>query len=276
MTNRIRHVEVRDRSLSPAQAEVHVLVTPERRTPTTEVRGRLMGPSCPYSNTVEVAYPLRPLPGEGATLVCRVVIPEASLWEPESPFLYHGPVELWEDGVRHDRITVSHGLRQVQLGPRGLRINGRPLTLRGRETERLSDDEALALRQAGCNLLVADAVGATAPLWEAADRFGFLVLGRVADADEEALRRLAELERHPCCLGWLVPAPGELRARLPVNWRVGVEWDGVAALPPGVCFVVGREEAAGAGLPLLVSGGAETYAQMSKRVDAPPLLGWLE
>lgn len=270
MSNRIRHVEVRDRSLSPAQAEVHLLVTPGQRTPTTEVRGRLMGPSCPYSNTVEVAYPLRPLheAAEGEAMACRVIVPEPSLWEPESPFLYRGPVELWQDGARQDRVTLSHGLRQIQLGPRGLRVNGRPLTLRGREVGRLSDDEALALRRAGCNLLVAPASEATASLWDTADRLGFLVLGRVADADEETLRRLADLDRHPSCLGWL--APGDLRDRLPAGWCVGVE--GGAALPPGVSFVVGR---GAAGAPLLVTGGEETYAQVSKRSDAPPLLGWV-
>jgi hypothetical protein len=233
-----------------------------------------MGPSCPYSSTVEVAYPLRPLPDECEALACRVVIPEASLWEPESPFLYRGPVELWQDGVRCDRVTLSHGLRNLSIGPRGLRVNGKPLPLHGREADRLSDGEAMALRQAGCNLLVAPAVAASAPLWDTADRLGFLVLGRVAGADEGTLRRLADLGRHPSCLGWLVAAPGDLRARLPAGWRVGVEWDGSAALPPGISFVVGRE-AAGAGLPLLVSGGEGTYAQMSKRADAPPLLGWL-
>jgi hypothetical protein len=273
MPNRIRHVEVRDRSLSPAQAEVHVLVTPEQRTPATEVRGRLMGPSCPYSNTVEVAYTLRPLPAaEGEALACRVIIPEPSLWEPESPFLYRGPVELWQDGARQDRVTVSHGLRQIQLGPRGLRVNGRPLALRGREVDRLSDDEARALRRAGCNLLVVSAAEATVPLWDTADRLGFLVLGRVADAGEETRRRLAGLDRHPSCLGWLVPAPGDLRASLPTNWRVGVERDSGAALPAGVSFVVGR---GAAGVPLLVTGGEGTYAQVSKRTDAPPLLGWV-
>jgi hypothetical protein len=273
MPNCIRDVEVCDRSLSPAQAEVHVLLTPDQRSPTTEVRGRLMGPSCPFSNTVEVAYPLRPLPdAEGGALACRVIIPEPSLWEPESPFLYRGPVELWQDGARQDRVTVSHGLRQIQLGPRGLRVNGRPLTLRGREVDRLSDDEALTLRRAGYNLLVAPAAGAAAPLWDTADRLGFLVLGRVADADEDTLRRLADLDRHPCCLGWLVPAQGDLRGRLPASWRVGVEGDGGAALPPGVSFVLGREAA---GAPLLVTGGEETYAQVSKRADATPLLGWV-
>src|SRR5262249_10780296 len=148
MNNRIRRVEVRDRSAVPAEAEVWVTVVPEQITPTTEVRGRLMGPRCPYASTVEIAYPLRPLPRLGVVgsgLVRRLVIPEASLWDPESPFLYQGPVELWQDGRRCDQVAVSRGLRTISLGPRGLRWNGRPLTLRGAGVVGVpSEEEALA------------------------------------------------------------------------------------------------------------------------------------
>src|SRR5262249_20990251 len=153
MDNRIRQIEVRDRSLVPAEAEVWITVTAERQTPTTELRGRFMGPRCPYASTVEVAYPLRPLPpghvSESPGLTRRVVIPEACLWEPESPFLYQGPVELWQDGQRCDRLTLSHGLRSFRLGERGLGVNGRPLMLRGRSVTVCSEEDALALRQAG-------------------------------------------------------------------------------------------------------------------------------
>src|SRR5262249_36609476 len=124
--NRIRQIEVRDRSLVPAEAEVWITVTPECQTTTTELRGRLMGPRCPYAGTVEVAYPLRALPPDRAVespgLTKRVVIPEACLWELESPFLYQGPIELWQDGQRCDQVTISHGLRSLHLDERGLRI----------------------------------------------------------------------------------------------------------------------------------------------------------
>ena len=101
MSNRIRQIVVRDHRLDPAEAEVWITVVPEELTETTRVAGRLMGPRCPYSATVEVAYPLRTWKREdeeadAKSLTMRVVIPEASLWEPESPFLYQGPVELWQ------------------------------------------------------------------------------------------------------------------------------------------------------------------------------------
>jgi hypothetical protein len=109
MSNRIVTVEVLTHRLEPFEAELWVIVNPEFRTPTTEVRGRFVGPKSAVSSTIEVAYPLRPLPrqpeGLGGVLA-RVVIPEPSLWEPACPFIYDGVVELWEENRRCD-------LRQV-------------------------------------------------------------------------------------------------------------------------------------------------------------------
>src|SRR3982751_515934 len=104
MANRIVKVLLEDHSLDPMSAEVWITVYPETLTPKTELRGRLMGPNCPYASTVEIAYPLKPLMRseqhpDGA-LRCRVAIPEPSLWDVQSPFLYSGPVELWQDGKR--------------------------------------------------------------------------------------------------------------------------------------------------------------------------------
>ena len=79
----------------------------------TQVRGRLTGPRCPYTTTVEVAYPFREHSrdyGEGGSprLTLRAIIPEPSWWDPQTPFLYEGPVELWQDGRLVDvSLSVS-------------------------------------------------------------------------------------------------------------------------------------------------------------------------
>jgi len=178
MSNRIRHIQIDNICLVPAEAELRLRVELEQVTPTTEVRGRLMGPRCPYSSTVEIAYPLRPArdsdPGQ---LAYRVIIPEANLWDPVSPFLYEGPVELWEDGQRLDEVHVSHGLRSLTVGVRGLRINGRPFPLRGREVEHVTEEQLREWRAEGINLLVSRN-GEITGLWELADRLGFMVLIR--------------------------------------------------------------------------------------------------
>ncbi len=232
MTNRITQIEIRNRSLTPAESEVAITVHAEHVTPTTEVRGRLMGPTCPYSTTVEVAYPLRPFPG-AAPLTMRVIIPEPSLWEPVSPFLYHGPVELWQDGQRCDRVQVRHGLCSSLLTPHGLRWNGKPLSLRGQSVRGLTDDNAMSLRRDGFNLLLA-------PLdepqtWDIADRLGFLVVGELPRFDDETRHRAEQLAAHPSCLGWLVEpvavAASPSLARLGVRETAGV-------VPPLAAFVV--------------------------------------
>jgi hypothetical protein len=114
MTNRIIGVSVINHRLDPHETELRVHVDVENLTPATEVRGRLVGPRSAVSSTVEIAYPLREVERSSNQVVLRVVIPEANWWQPETPFLYEGPVELWQDGQRCDRREVSHGIRAKQ------------------------------------------------------------------------------------------------------------------------------------------------------------------
>src|SRR5438094_6704067 len=115
--NKLREVRAEVRRLSPAEAEVWVLVEATEITPATDVRGRMIGPRCPGVTTIEVAYPLRPFPRppEGVPpLSRRVVIPEPSLWEPNQPYVYRAVVELWEDGQPCDRAEFDYGLRMAE------------------------------------------------------------------------------------------------------------------------------------------------------------------
>jgi hypothetical protein len=156
---------------------------------------------------VELAYPLRPLSRQVEKPGCsraRVIIPEPSLWDPESPFLYEGSAEIWEDGCRRYETRISHGLRGIQPGANVLRCNGRPFSVRGVSRQQLSPGEALRLRQQGYNTLLAPVSPEAASLWDAADRFGFLVLGRLPDM-QAALGQAESLKFHASCLGWLLP-----------------------------------------------------------------------
>ncbi len=273
----IRHVRVIDRRLDPAETELWIAVDVEGMAATAEVRGRLMGPRCAYATTVEVAYPLRPLPpGRGAgaehEVVGRVVIPEPSFWDPQSPFLYEGPVELWEGGRRVDQATVDHGLRSLTLGPRGFRLNGKPISVRGAACDGLSEADAGRLRAAGFNTLLVPVRAGDRELWSRADRLGFLVLGRITDpAGVEAARAL---RGHACCLGWVAP-PGVPAAGLGMT---GVEWEPSSGGDPaaGAAFTMG-EPLAGAGpsaprLPRLLRLAASASPPA---VSGDGVLGWV-
>jgi hypothetical protein len=297
MTNHLQTIRVRDGRLDPAEAEVWLFAYPERLTSTTRVSGRLVGPRCPYAGTVEVAYPFREQSREyestgNAHIALRVIIPEPSFWDPESPFLYQGPADLWEGDQRGDQVQVSHGLRVLGLGTQGLRCNGRPLVLRGVARAACPEAEARSLHQAGCNTLLAPA-GADAALWDLADRFGFLVLVRIAD--EEGLRAEAlqahTFRPHPCCLGWVVTAEvlaeglaGIVAGTLPDTAGraplLGVELKQPPAgpLPEKVAFVVCPEallpELTALDLPrVLLQDGAGVPPALA--APPPGVLGWV-
>jgi hypothetical protein len=289
MSNRIRDIVVRDHRLDPAESEVWITVEPEERTETTRVGGRLMGPRCPYSSTVEVAYPLRPWKreqGEDDTenLTMRVIIPEASLWEPETPFLYQGPVELWQSEQLCERIQLSHGLRVITLGPRGIRVNGRPFTVEAVRGDGFSEGDLLRLREAGCNSLLTSVTARTLYLWEAADRLGFLMLGRIVD--RETWELAGTLRQHPSCLGWVI-TPELVNHEIlqavrfsPLSFGrshlVGCEINplSLGPLPDGLQFMVCDE----ALLPLLANHPQPKIVLADREFDelqAPDVLGWV-
>lgn len=253
MKNRIRWAWVHSTRLDPVETEIWVCVGLERLLPTTQIQGRLMGPRCPYASTVEVAYPLReagrwyPEAKGSPYLTLRVIIPEASWWDTESPFLYQGPVELWQDGECCDVVQLSHGSRVVTLGPTGLRLNARPLTLRGVAEPPVSEGEARRLHREGCNALLVPVVSANGSVWDTADRFGFVVLGQVTE--KAGLHRAYQLMERPSPLGWVLnwdllqnPSvmPALPRGPLSLRQLLGVDLSEPpnAPLPDGISFVL--------------------------------------
>jgi len=178
-----------------------VLVDAETLTPSTELRGRLVGPTCPYTTTIEVAYPLRPLPkpAPGLPLTRRVNVPEPSFWDPVAPFLYHGVVELWQDDECCDRRTFRHGFRDARVESGRVTWNGRPLKLAVADRPDLTEAELPGLRQVGVNTLVLR--GDAETLWHAAERLGFVVIGRASEPRPEWLG----LTKSPACVGWMIP-----------------------------------------------------------------------
>jgi beta-galactosidase/beta-glucuronidase len=253
MSRIIRNVAIKDRLLDPAQAELRIEVELGETAPAVEIVGRLMGPHCLYSNTIQIAYPLRPLAETADERVrsFRVIIPEPSLWEPESPFLYEGPLEAWQGSSRVAQILLRHGLRALTLGPRGLRINGHQVRLHGVATAAVKPDDLASMRRRGVNLLVVSASIAV-PAVELADRHGFLVLVK-GSAPLDGVPE-AQLAEHPSWLGCVDEGAGAMTRQA------------------GVTIHVGPSEEVG----ILASQGLPALAVASAPPAQPGLLGWIE
>src|ERR1035438_3195722 len=178
MANRIRDVQVVNHRLDPHEAELRVIVELAEMSGETQIKGRLMGPRSVYSSTVEIAYSLKEIERTNP-IVLSAVIPEPCWWEPKTPFLYQGPLEVWQDGVLCDRRELSHGIRNLQWTPKGLRLNGRPFVLRGKAVESPFDEGRVRQwHDDGINVLLPTSNEALPDtgLSALADRFGFFVI----------------------------------------------------------------------------------------------------
>jgi hypothetical protein len=289
MENRIRETVVTDHRLDPAESEVRIAVYPERLTPTTEVRGRLTGPRSAYASTVEIAYRVQEVARAADHILARVVIPEPCFWEPQSPFLYEGPLELWQDGQRCDQTPVSHGLRSVRFTAQDLRLNGRPVVLRGTTRKPASEEEARALRAAGYDLVfLLDSRTDYPEVWARADRFGLFVLARPF-APSIYLRWKHESHFHAGALAWVFTPPyleGETiltafpsRSEDLIKRVIGVEVENDIPHLSGAepSFLLCDEKllpaVAGVELPKFVL----VDALPAQRTPAPPgVVGWIE
>jgi hypothetical protein len=169
-------------------------------------------------------------------------------------------------------LTVRHGLRHVSVGPRGLRLNGRPLHLSGQEVQSLAKSEALALRQRDHNLLLAPVSEASQYIWDTADEMGFFVLGKLGHGDNSTLT--SSLAKHPSCLGWLVPG-SEIPAGVASAPLLGCLSGTVA--PADANFVAvpfAEASSVDAGLPVLLLGASAVGgASRATPEGDQPLLG---
>ncbi len=239
MANRIRDVVVINHRLDPHETELRIVVELEELTPTTEIKGRLMGPSCLGRSTIEIAHPMFAVE-RGVEL--SVIVPEPSWWSPQAPFLYQGPLELWQDGELRDRVQICHGIRSLRLTPLGLRLNGQPLVLRGKAIEpTCTQAEMLILRTQGFNTVVSgleDSDGID--LWSRADRCGMFVLGYTDRSPEVFVLWKNELEKHPSNFAWAF-CLGEWMAN-PTLEKPSATYYGVSTadiiFPPNASFVL--------------------------------------
>jgi hypothetical protein len=176
MHSRIKSVDVRPIRLTPTEAELAIDLHCSELHATSELHGRLMGPSCLYSTTIEIAYPVKMSARERGQPILhgRVIIPEPAWWDAESPFLYHGPIELWEHESRIESMALRLGLRHAEWNGEHLVWNGKPVTLKSQTLSEIDEPTLHSIRERGFNSVILPPADAKIA-WPIADRIGLYV-----------------------------------------------------------------------------------------------------
>jgi beta-galactosidase len=138
------------------------------------------------------ATPSTLAPGERAVVRQRLYLRDPALWGPDSPALHTARVSLGESAL--DDVVVTFGVRTVTVDPRkGLRINGRPVLLRGAclhhdngplgaaAIGRAEERRIELLKAAGFNAIRAAHNPLSPAMLDACDRLGVLVMDEAFD-----------------------------------------------------------------------------------------------
>lgn len=145
-------------------------------------------------------------------------------WSTEEPVLYTLVVTLSdEEAGTQDTIALQVGFHDLTATPEGLRLGGRPLTLRGVRRNECDGRTGLAVglqdmlddivwcKRHGVNAVAIELGPAHARFYELADLYGLYIIGRASTmyepgpARDEAIEAMIRRDRaHPSVIAWNV------------------------------------------------------------------------
>jgi beta-glucuronidase len=169
-----------------------------------------------------------------------IIVPDATLWSPDSPALYELTVMLIHDGVPSDQYSLHIGIRTIQVDGDQLLLNGKPIKLvgfgrhedfpiagRGFVPAVVIKDFAL-MQWTGANSFRTTHYPYAEQMMELADRLGFLIIDETPAVGlffrEEGLQRrlglcrqytrelIARDKNHPSVIMWSL-------ANEPHSWK---------------------------------------------------------
>ncbi|HEV2131055.1 MAG TPA: glycoside hydrolase family 2 TIM barrel-domain containing protein [Longimicrobiaceae bacterium] len=164
----------------------------------------------------QVELPLEP--GEKRQRV-TVELPDAALWSPATPNLYHLVAQLTGPNGTVSQIETRFGLRTIEARGRSVYLNNRPLYLDGilyqpatasfEEMER----HMRAMKRLGCNLVRVHIAGIDPRIYALADEIGVLLWVEVPSPHSssplsrenhwaEMMRMLVHIGSHPSVVIW--------------------------------------------------------------------------
>ena len=124
-------------------AQLHLDVQADRGADTTpaSVNGRLLSPDGSSVREFQIAL------GADAKGEATVKVDHPALWTAETPSLYRLELALVADGKPVQQISDRVGLRQITIEDGVLKLNGRPIKLRGADHHDIAPDVGRAMTE---------------------------------------------------------------------------------------------------------------------------------
>lgn len=158
--------------------------------------------------------------------VVEFEVPQASLWSPDSPYLYRLTTTLYNGNEKSDEQTINVGFRTIEVTAEGMKLNGKPIFLRGVNRHQeypyvgyaISNEaqwrDAYSIKRAGFDYVRCSHYPQSPAFFDACDSLGILCLDAIlgwqyfGDSlfEKHAIESSHELIRrdrnHPSILAW--------------------------------------------------------------------------
>lgn len=132
--------------------------------------------------------------GTGSEGNVTVTVPEASLWSPDSPYMYNLVCHSFKDGIMTDALNIPFGIRIIAFdADKGFFLNGKNMKLKGvcvhhdagalgaAVPSAVWERRIKKLKDAGCNALRTAHNPPSSDLLDLCDKMGLLVMDEAFD-----------------------------------------------------------------------------------------------
>ena len=193
-----------------AEARVYARLADTDLPPGCALIGRVVGPTCEYSQTLRATIPFAPrrppaAPGP-SPLLTEAIVPDPCFWSQELPFLYAAEIELRCGGELLAAVTRSFGIRPLGVRQRRLVWERRPWVVRAADVREVAERPIAEWRANDLAMLVEQPGD---ELCRDASRLGVVLIADMTECREQVDNELRRLACWPAVAG-AVLASGQL------------------------------------------------------------------
>ncbi|HQU42328.1 MAG: hypothetical protein B7Z73_08345 [Planctomycetia bacterium 21-64-5] len=181
-----------------AEARVYARLAGTDLPPGCTLIGRVVGPTCAYSQTLRATIPFaprRPPAAVGASpLLAEAIVPDPCFWSQELPFLYAAEIELRCGGELRASVTRSVGIRPLGVRQRRLVWESRPWVVRAAEVREVPERPISQWRAADLAMWLEEPADETC---RQASQLGVVLIADLTERPAQVADELRRLARWP-------------------------------------------------------------------------------